>query len=142
MAMTSNYVWQEQTHRMPCNCGCPDCDNPIDFNRLLTLVVGDDGKCYSSAGSESGEIYVYLPSILAMNNPWCVSIKTTNWTIAVIMPPEEFVIPPENDFYNHIYIDGVPYDGVYVSGLSACFCFDGEKFVATGDVMGYNSGPG
>jgi len=138
MAMTSHYYWEEQEQRAPCICGCPGCEDPINFDGILRLDIDDGSLCYSSVGAENGTTYVYLPSLLAMEGSWCVSIKTTNWTISVILPTEEFLIPPENDFADHIYVDGVPFDGVYVSGESGCFCFDGEKFVATGDVMGYN----
>ena len=142
MGLTSNYYWQDQEHKAPCNCGCPDCDNPTRFTGILTLVVGDDGKCYSSDSQDNGETYVYLPNILAMLDPWCVSIRSTKYSIAVIMQALEWVIPPSNDFPDHVYINGIGFDGVTVTaGGEACFCWDGEKFAATGDVIGYNGLP-
>jgi len=131
MAIDSNYYWQEQAHRAPCNCeGCSECTNPINFDGILRLVEGDNDKCYSSAGAENGETYVYLPAAATLQGNWCVRIQTTNWTIAVVPP----------GLGEHIYVDGVAYDGVYVSGAGGCFCYNGRTWTATGDVMGYNGG--
>jgi hypothetical protein len=142
MAMTSNYVWQEQTHRMPCNCGCPECTSASRFTGILTLLVGDTGKCFSSDSAENGETYVYLPNILSMTVDWCVSIWSTKYSVAVIMQALEWMPPNDSPFIDHVYINGIGFDGVTVTaGGTACFCWDGEKFVATGDVIGYNGLP-
>mgnify|MGYP001180834718 CR=1 FL=1 len=130
MAMTSHYFWEAQTRRAPCSCAdCSDCSIWDTWDEgILHLIAGDDGYCYSTPGKESGELYIILPDITTLVGTFCVTIMSTGNAVAVVRFES-----------GAIYFGGVAFDGIYVDALgTACICWDGVNFIATGDVTGYN----
>jgi hypothetical protein len=123
---TKNPIYEREA---PCTClDCPDCSIwDVWDEGILHLIARDNGYCYSTPSAENGEIYVTLPDVTTLTGPFCVTIKTTGYYLAI------GVYEPST----HIIIDGVSWDWIQITPLgTACICYDGKNFIATGDVEG------
>ena len=115
----------------PCTCNdCPPCDTwlHLEMREPSRLTFSDYGNCYIGTGSQA-----VLPPVETITGPFCVSLQAV----------DSYVIATPFEEGGKIYIDGVAYVGAAVShnlGIM-CICYDGEKFVATGDATPVYFGP-
>ena len=129
MALTSNYLFQGQTHKAPCGCtDCPDCSEwtTLDGDATYPLVALDNGNCYSRGKLN---IAVVLPPVSTLRvGYFCITVRNT------VLPAGNLYIRPfEDPGVEHMSIDGVLYDYMTVdSGGIVCVCWDGTNFVVTG----------
>ena len=101
----------------PCTCSCLSCETWIVLDGPAELAAKNAGNCYSARiGS------VLLPAASTLTAGWCITVKALD-----IAP---FGVFSQLDVL--IYIDGAGYRTV-MTQTTMCICFDGEKFVATGD---------
>lgn len=134
MAVTDRYYWQEQEHRVPCDCTeCGNCEDWVSLEGDATypLQLRDAGNCYSRT---KNNIAVILPDRATLPNTYCLQFRNTSTPYGNLFVRDN--ADPTGAFF---VINDVLYQYFTVNnGGEACVCFNGTYFIVTGGVTGWN----
>jgi hypothetical protein len=129
MAMTSNYYWQEQEHKAPCNCDCPNCEEWRDAEGTLNLTEASEGFCYTGEG-----VTVIMPDISTVAAGWCFSFKN-----GVVTPSMFYTYESYDGGGVYFVIDGVDFTWMISRAPAGeiCICYlDATHWLVTGSATG------
>jgi hypothetical protein len=127
------------TRDAPCSCGggdCPDCTSWINLEGDATypILAAEIGNCYSRT---KNNIAILLPLVATIRTGFCVTVRNT------ALPDGDVYIRPTPPDTTKFLVNDVLYDYITVNhGGTVCVCYNGTRFVVTGNASGWDDGPG